>query len=60
MKFKIVDAWTLVVLIANFSHILATLIMVFPYTLQTNSHATGDLIFGIGTFLIWVSMTMYL
>lgn len=60
MKFKVVDIWTLVIMIGNFCHGLSALMMILPKSFAVTSHTVPDQIFGVGTFLLWLSLTMYL
>lgn len=59
-RLKIIDLWTLVIMIANFCHFISSLMQLFPHLFKIESHYPADYVFGLGTFLIWISLTMYL
>jgi hypothetical protein len=59
-KLKIVDVWTMVITLANLMHIYAILIIFFPWLNNSMYGDPVDIYFGVGTFFIWLSMTMYL
>lgn len=59
-RLKIVDAWTIVIMIANFFHIIVCIILIYPKVFSTDTHRVADALFGFGTFLNWISLTMYL
>lgn len=60
MKFKMVDAWSVVIILANINHMIGSAMYIIPSAFTQSSKHTPDIIFGLGTFLLWLSLTMYL
>ena len=59
-KLQIMDMWAIVIMIANIFHIIGILTILFPHLIPLSTTSSSDTIFGFGTFLIWLSLTMYL
>lgn len=59
-KLQIMDMWTVVIMLANIFHIIGTVTKMFPHLIVLRTTSLSDTIFGFGTFLIWLSLTMYL
>mmetsp|Transcript_10034 Transcript_10034/g.15271 ORF Transcript_10034/g.15271 Transcript_10034/m.15271 type:complete len:279 (-) Transcript_10034:836-1672(-) len=57
-KMRILDYWTLVVIFSNLLHILGAICVIIPdYFVNV---ASDDLLIGLGTGLIWLSLMKYL
>jgi len=55
---RLVDKWTLIIIISNILHLIAMAVEIFPALMP--DFKGRDYIFGIGTFLIWISLMKYL
>ena len=59
-KFKMIDVWSIIILMSNFLHFMSALLNIFPKLYEFKYQKILDLMFGLATFMIWMSLTMYL
>ena len=58
-KMKMIDSWTIIIILSNFFHIFGILFEIQPGTLINVYFSYIELCMGLGTFLIWLSLLKY-
>lgn len=58
-KMKMIDSWTIIIIISNWFHIVGIGLLLFPKDQSDAFKSTIELFMGMGTFLIWLSVLKY-
>lgn len=58
-KMKMIDTWTIVIIISNWFHIMGVMFELSPQDQLKISNQTIELVMGLGTFFIWLSLLKY-
>ena len=58
-KMKMIDNWTLVIIVSNILHIFGLMMELAPANLLGINFGFLNFLMGMGTFLIWISLLKY-
>ena len=58
-KMKMIDSWTIIIILSNWFHIVGIGLLLFPKEQNDTFKSTVELFMGMGTFLIWLSLLKY-
>ena len=58
-KMKMIDSWTVIIILSNWFHILGIILQISPSEVINIYKSYIELLMGVGTFLIWLSLLKY-
>lgn len=58
-KMKMIDSWTIIIIISNWFHIVGIGLLLFPKDQSDAFKSNIEFFMGMGTFLIWLSLLKY-
>ena len=58
-KMKMIDSWTVIIILSNWFHIFGIIVQIIPQNTMHIYSGSVELLMGMGTFLIWLSLLKY-